>query len=92
MVDLKISQLTDGGDVQVTDEIPVNRGGTNFRVSIPSATSPYDTTVVPLGDFTTLGAAVTAGVEIAVVPGSDSGVVVPGVVPSGRSGPTVGWT
>lgn len=39
MSNLKISQLPDGGSAQSTDQIPINRGGTNFRVNagtIPS--------------------------------------------------------
>lgn len=33
MADLKISQLTDGSPIQLADQIPINRGGSNFRVS-----------------------------------------------------------
>ena len=33
-IDLKISQLTDGTIIQVTDEIPVSRGGANRRVKV----------------------------------------------------------
>jgi hypothetical protein len=35
--DAKISQMTDGGTVQATDEIPVVRTGANFRVVVGSA-------------------------------------------------------
>jgi len=34
MADSKISQLTDGGKVQVTDQVPVSRGGENRRVQV----------------------------------------------------------
>lgn len=34
MPDLKISQLTDGGPLAAGDQIPVNRGGSNFRALI----------------------------------------------------------
>ena len=33
MVDKKISELTGGNPIQTTDEIAVNRGGTNFKVN-----------------------------------------------------------
>lgn len=33
MADAKISALTDGGTVQATDEVPVNRAGANVKVS-----------------------------------------------------------
>ena len=33
----KISQMTDGGTIQATDELPVVRGGSNFRVVVGSA-------------------------------------------------------
>lgn len=36
MANLKISQLTDGSPAQSTDQIPVNRAGTNFRVDAGS--------------------------------------------------------
>lgn len=36
MADLKISQLTDGETVQVTDQIPVNRAGSSRRVVVGS--------------------------------------------------------
>lgn len=39
MADLKISQMTDGGLVETTDELPVNRGGQNFKVKFGSAAS-----------------------------------------------------
>jgi hypothetical protein len=29
-----ISQLTDGGSAQATDQIPINRGGTNYRLTV----------------------------------------------------------
>lgn len=41
MADLKISQMTDGGLVEITDEIPVNRGGQNYKVKVGEA-STYD--------------------------------------------------
>lgn len=37
MADLKISQMPSGGSVQTTDEIPVNRGGDNYKVAVGSA-------------------------------------------------------
>jgi hypothetical protein len=37
MTDQTISQLTDGGTVQTTDQIPVTRSGSNRRVAIGSA-------------------------------------------------------
>lgn len=36
MADLKISEMPDGGLVQVTDEIPVNRSNANFKVKVGS--------------------------------------------------------
>lgn len=39
----KISALTDGTPVQVTDEIPVNRSGTNYRVYLGSAAASATT-------------------------------------------------
>lgn len=36
MPDLKISQLTDGNPAQSADQIPINRSGTNFRVTAGS--------------------------------------------------------
>lgn len=39
MADLKISQMTDGGLVETTDEIPVNRGGQNYKVKFGEASS-----------------------------------------------------
>lgn len=39
MADLKISQMQDGGLVEVSDEIPVNRAGVNYRVVVGSAAS-----------------------------------------------------
>lgn len=37
MADLKISQFTDGGAIQATDEIATNRAGTNTKVFVGSA-------------------------------------------------------
>lgn len=37
MADLKISQFTDGGAIQTTDEIATNRGGANTKVFVGSA-------------------------------------------------------
>lgn len=37
MPDLKISQFSDGGTIQTTDEIAANRGGTNTKVFVGSA-------------------------------------------------------
>lgn len=39
MADLKISQLTDGGDVVPGDMIPAVRAGNNVRVSIPGSST-----------------------------------------------------
>ena len=39
MADAKISQLTDGGAIQATDEVPVNRGGVNYKVNVGAAGS-----------------------------------------------------
>lgn len=36
MPDLKISQLTDGNPAQSNDQIPINRGGANFRITAGS--------------------------------------------------------
>lgn len=33
MADTKISALTDGSSAQATDQIPINRGGANFRLN-----------------------------------------------------------
>lgn len=41
MADTAISGLPDGGDVQTTDQLPVNRGGSNFRVVV-GALAPLD--------------------------------------------------
>lgn len=39
MADKKISQLTDGNPAQTNDQIPINRGGTNFRITAGSIAS-----------------------------------------------------
>ena len=39
MADAKISELTDGGALEVTDQIPVNRGGANRRAVLPVASA-----------------------------------------------------
>lgn len=39
MASEKISQLTNGNPAQTTDQIPVNRGGANFRVTAASVAS-----------------------------------------------------
>lgn len=36
MADLKISQLSDGDPAQSGDQVPVNRGGSNFRITAGS--------------------------------------------------------
>lgn len=41
MADTPISGLPDGGDVQTTDQLPVNRSGANFRVVV-GALAPLD--------------------------------------------------
>ena len=41
MADTPISGLPDGGAVQTTDELPVNRSGSNFRVVV-GALAPLD--------------------------------------------------
>ncbi|WP_435100849.1 hypothetical protein [Arhodomonas sp. AD133] len=37
MADIRISELTDGGPVQPTDDVPVERGGTTRRAQVGSA-------------------------------------------------------
>lgn len=37
MADTKTSALSDGGNIQATDQVPVNRGGTNARVVVTKA-------------------------------------------------------
>ena len=44
MADLKISQLNDGDPAQTNDQIPINRGGTNFRITAGSITALPPTT------------------------------------------------
>jgi hypothetical protein len=40
MPDQKISQLTDGGSAQSTDQIPINRGGVNYRLNASTLGGP----------------------------------------------------
>jgi hypothetical protein len=39
MADRKISQLPDGGDAEPDDEVPVNRGGLNYKVLLRTVIS-----------------------------------------------------
>lgn len=41
MADLKISEMDDGGLIQTTDEVPVNRAGANYKILVGSAAG-YD--------------------------------------------------
>ena len=40
MADTKISALSDGGAILATDQVPVNRGGSNFRVTVGGGRIP----------------------------------------------------
>jgi len=60
MANLKISQLTDGGAAQSTDEIPIARGGANFRLNA--------------GRFSSTNRIVTSQTSNYSVLSSDSGV------------------
>lgn len=42
MPDLKISQLADGGAIQGSDQVPVNRSGANFRVTVAGLAGAID--------------------------------------------------
>lgn len=50
----KISQLSDGGTVQITDEIPVNRSGTNYRVIVGSAATEDSSAFATSGSNTNI--------------------------------------
>lgn len=80
MSDLKISQLTSGGDITDTDSIPVERGGANYKVYVGTAAARDTGTsgaVVPLlngsnthsgaSDFT--GGLTVSGVAVATISG-----------------------
>ena len=57
----KITNLTDGGNLLPTDELVVNRGGLDRKVTLQHF-GEYETTVGASGaEFTTVAAAVTAG-------------------------------
>lgn len=47
MSDIKISQMTDGGEVQDTDELPAVRSGANVKVDL-SGKAPKNPTIVAL--------------------------------------------
>lgn len=71
MPDLKISQFSDGGTVQTTDEIATNRGGINTKVRLGSAagadigTGPDD---VPTNSDLGTAAGLNVGDDIGQIP------------------------
>lgn len=68
MPDTKISALIDGGSIQTSDQIPVNRSGVNRRVTVGSlaplnsvATGNLDNNSVTLAKFQTVSTGVLLG-------------------------------
>lgn len=61
MADTKISGLASGGKVQTTDEIPVNRGGLNAKVTVGALAAKDTASAVT--DVTGLAAVATSGAK-----------------------------
>jgi hypothetical protein len=80
MADAKISQLVDGGVIQVTDNIPVQRGVTNNRVQVGSLASQstidnadWSGTALSIANGGT-GATTVAGAQTALGAGAVNGL------------------
>lgn len=76
MADSKISQLPDGSPAQANDQIPINRGGTNFRVNAGTVSSLIEQVATITLSSAQLLALQSNPVQLLPPPGVNSAIIV----------------